>query len=87
VQQLGARSTTPPQTAPIAWCPRHTPSSGTPFSAARWITAMLDPARCGVPGPGLTSTPSAAATSSSSTASLRRTVVWAPSWARYCTRL
>ncbi|OLT03438.1 hypothetical protein BJF90_25235 [Pseudonocardia sp. CNS-004] len=83
----GARSTTPPHATPMAWWPRQTPRTGTVRSALRRITSMLAPARSGVPGPGLTSTPSTVPGSSRSTSSLRRTVTWAPSCARYCTRL
>ena len=44
-----------------------------PLGAARGSPSTLDPARSGVPGPGLTSTPSTSSSSSRSTSSLRRT--------------
>src|SRR5438874_2459953 len=41
----------PPNTAPMAWCPRHTPSSGIRPPSSR-ITCIVMPASSGRPGPG-----------------------------------
>jgi hypothetical protein len=53
----GACETEAPYASAIAWCPRHTPSSGMPAAAAARTTAIDAPARAGVPGPGEISTP------------------------------
>ena len=42
----------PPKTWPIAWWPRHTPSTGMPRSANARIAAQMMPASSGRPGPG-----------------------------------
>ena len=47
----GARTTRPPNAAPIAWWPRHTPSTGT-ASPKRRMTSSVSPASSGRPGPG-----------------------------------
>lgn len=87
----GARSTVAPNATPMAWCPRQTPSKGV-CAAAHACTILTDaPARSGVPGPGLSRTPSnwpaTAASSDSRWSSLRHTSASMPSWPRYCTRL
>lgn len=51
----GARVTRAPASIARPWWPRHTPSSGTPASAAASITRREAPkssSRSGVPGPG-----------------------------------
>ena len=64
VQQLG-RPLDDGAVAPtaIAWCPRQTPSIGTGPAHARGPASTQTPAFSGVPGPGLSSTPSYAAAS------------------------
>ena len=47
----GARMTRPPKAAPIAWCPRQTPSTGT-LPENFFTTAIVIPASSGVHGPG-----------------------------------
>ena len=74
----GAWVTTPPNTSPSAWWPRHTPSIGTRSAAHSSMTSRLEPASLGVPGPGETRTPSNPVIELG-TASLRTTVVCAPS--------
>ena len=51
-------TTTPPYTWPMHWCPRHTPSTGTPRSPNSRIASFETPASSGRPGPGDTSTAS-----------------------------
>src|SRR5882724_10127479 len=46
-----ARTTLPPNTSTMAWCPRHTPSTGMRPANARTMS-MDTPASYGVPGPG-----------------------------------
>jgi hypothetical protein len=85
----GARTTTPPKASAMAWCPRQTPSTGSPASAAARTIGTVTPASTGVPGPGDSSTPATSRSASSAvvTASLRRTTQGTPSWPRYWTRL
>ncbi len=46
-----ARTTSPPNTAPIAWWPRQTPRIGVDWPSRR-MTLIVTPACSGRPGPG-----------------------------------
>ena len=63
----GARTTTPPNTSPIAWWPRQTPRIGMRSAHATDHRASRCPASAGVPGPGDTTMPAGARRSISST--------------------
>jgi len=65
----GARTTCPPKACPIAWCPRHTPSTGI-LPAAAAIRSRQMPASFGVHGPGESTIASGLRASASSTVSL-----------------
>ena len=54
----GECDTVAPKTSPIAWWPKHTPSTGSPASAQWAMTCGQTPASAGAPGPGEMSTPS-----------------------------
>ena len=84
----GARTTVPPNAWPIAWCPRHTPSSGTRPAAAA-IRSRQIPASLGVQGPGDSTIASGCIASASATdsLSLRHTSHWAPTSPRKWYRL
>jgi hypothetical protein len=46
-----ARTTLPPSAAPMAWWPRHTPSSGS-LPVKCWMASTQMPASAGLQGPG-----------------------------------
>ena len=75
------RVTRPPKCCPIAWCPRHTPSSGRAAPAQAATSSRLIPASFGVHGPGEIRNPFAPLDSACPAliASLRTTSTSAPS--------
>ena len=52
----GAPTTVAPYTWPMAWWPRHTPSSGVPIAANAPMESQMMPLVSGRPGPGESST-------------------------------
>jgi len=83
-----ARTTLPPNAAPIAWCPRHTPRIGRRPAWAS-MAGTHTPASAGEHGPGESTTRSGASAPmpSTSISSLRTTRTSSPSSPKYCTRL